>query len=67
MATSLRVPLADRIAVNLVEAGELIGRSDEFVRRQIHAGKLRPIPHCEQMLIAVEELRRWARAEEPLP
>jgi predicted nucleic acid-binding Zn ribbon protein len=56
----LEVPLADRIAVTAAEAGALIGRSDEFVRQQIAAGHLRPIPHCEQVLIATAELRRWA-------
>jgi hypothetical protein len=56
------VPLAERVAVNAVEAGALIGRSDNFVREQIRQGHLRPVPHCDYTLIAVDELRRWAAA-----
>lgn len=56
------VPLAERVAVNAIEAGALIGRSDEFIHRQIKAGHIRPVAHCEYTLIAVDELRRWAVA-----
>lgn len=55
------VPLHERVAVDAVEAGALIGRSDEFVRDQVRRGKIRPVPHCDYVLIAVDELRRWAR------
>ena len=58
--SAVEVPLRDRIALNVDEAGALLGLSGSAVRRLIDDGVLGRVPHTNRVLVARVELDRFA-------
>lgn len=59
------IPLQDRLAVSVPEAGELVGLSSPAVRRLVDQGVLARVPHTDRVLIARAELDRWVTSTMP--
>lgn len=53
----------ERVAVSAVEAGKMLGVSDDTVRRLIAEGHLPRIPHLSLIRIPVDAIRRFAAGE----
>lgn len=53
------VPIEQRLALSIPQAGELVGLSARTVRRLVDSGVLARVPHTERVLIARAELERW--------
>jgi excisionase family DNA binding protein len=53
----------ERLAVSAVEAGKMLGVSDDTVRRLVESGHLPRVPHLSLIRIPVEALRRFAAGE----
>lgn len=51
--------VADKLALSVPEAAQLVGLSERAVRRLVDGGILARVPDTDRVLIARAELDRW--------
>ena len=56
------MPLAEKLALSVAEAGQLVGLAPSSIRRLVNDGVLARVPHTDRVLIARRELDRWVNS-----
>ena len=60
--TNKTIALADKLALSVGEAGQLVGLAPSSIRRLIAEGVISRVPGTDRVLIARRELERWVNS-----